>query len=123
MNELGIKLPELKLLLFKDSKEYVAHILDFDLVGTGATREEALKEVFDSATAQLAYALEHGNVNALFHDAPQECYEKWKKAEPHHMRYIPKPTVNPFDELRTCGIGKYFENETVEEFMKRVRGE
>ncbi len=122
MNELGIKLPELKILLFKNGEEYVAHILDFDLVGTGTTREEALKEVSDSAAAQIAYALEHNNVNGLFHHAPQECYEKWEKAEQYHMRYIPKTTVNPFDELRASGIGKYFESETVEEFMKRVRG-
>lgn len=72
------KLPGLKLLLFKDGEEYVAHILDFDLVGTGATREEALKEVSDSATAQIAYALGHNRVRELLHPAPQEFYEKWK---------------------------------------------
>ncbi len=38
MNEISAKLPGLKLLLFKDGEEYVAHILDFDLVGTGASR-------------------------------------------------------------------------------------
>ncbi len=88
MNEISAKLPGLKLLLFKDGEEYVAHILDFDLVGTGATREEALKEVSDSATAQIAYALEHNRVKELLHPAPSEFYEKWKIAEQHALMDI-----------------------------------
>lgn len=88
MNEISAKLPGLKLLLFKDGEEYVAHILDFDLVGTGATREEALKEVSDSATAQIAYALEYNRVKELLHPAPSEFYEKWKIAEQHALMDI-----------------------------------
>lgn len=33
-----------------------------------------------------------------------------------------EPETNPFDVLRASGIGKYFENETVEAFMNRIRG-
>ena len=36
-------IPGLKLLLFRDGEEYVAHILDFDLVGTGSTKDEAVR--------------------------------------------------------------------------------
>lgn len=33
-----------------------------------------------------------------------------------------KPNENPFSILKETGVGKYFENESVEEFMHKVRG-
>lgn len=88
MTDINTKIPGLKLLLFKDGEEFVAHILEFDLVGTGSTREEALREVSETAMEQIAYALEHDRVKKLFHPAPAEYFEKWKKAEQHALLNI-----------------------------------
>ena len=33
-----------------------------------------------------------------------------------------KPTRNPFAVLKEAGVGKYFEDESVEDFMREVRG-
>ncbi len=40
------------------------------------------------------------------------------------IRLLPyrKPTRNPFEILKEAGMGKYFEGESVEDFMRRVRG-
>lgn len=72
-------IPGLKVLIFKDGDEYVAHILDLDLVGTGATKDEAMKAVCDAAGSQIAYAMEHSSVDNIFKPAPKSFYEKWEE--------------------------------------------
>lgn len=41
----------------------------------------------------------------------------------HTISPYRRPTKNPFEILKEAGISEYFENETVEEFMKRMHDE
>ena len=81
-------IPGLKLLLFRDGEEYVAHILDFDLVGTGSTKDEAVREVCEAALEQIAYALEHSCIDKIFKPAPLSCYKKWEEVGQHAIMNI-----------------------------------
>lgn len=74
------KLPCFKILVFKDGKEYVAHILEMDIVGTGNTRDEAIAEAGESATAQIRYAIDHDRVDEILNPAPEEFFRKWEEA-------------------------------------------
>ena len=75
------KKPTFKLLLCRDKVEYVAHILELDLVGTGATKKEALEEVCDAASAQIAFAIEHNCLESIFTPAPHRYFKEWQELE------------------------------------------
>jgi predicted RNase H-like HicB family nuclease len=66
MQELRIPL---RAVFYRESDSWIAHCLEFDLVGDGSTREEALQSLSDAIGCQLDATLENRNAANLFSPA------------------------------------------------------
>lgn len=63
-----LRLP-LRVVFYKEEDHWVAHCLEFDLIGTGVTRRNAIASLSDAIHIQVSESLEHGNVHNLFSPA------------------------------------------------------
>ena len=66
----------LDVLVEMEEGEYVAHCLQFDLVAVAPTPDQAIEEIKGLITAQIAFALEHDNLENIFRPAPPEYWRK-----------------------------------------------
>jgi predicted RNase H-like HicB family nuclease len=60
----------LRVVLYRDDGVWVAHCLEFDLMGDGATQQEAISNLGDAISLQVESTLESGNWSNLFRPAP-----------------------------------------------------
>ena len=60
----------LRVVFYEDSGATIAHCLEFDLVGDGATRDEALKSLNDSIATLVEWSVENNDPSSLFSPAP-----------------------------------------------------
>lgn len=74
---------DLHILIYKEENLYVAHCLELDIVGSGTTQENALKEMRELVVAQITFHFEHKIEDKLFHPAPAEYWNKWLRAVPY----------------------------------------
>lgn len=98
--------PQLRVLVYQEDGEWVAHLLEMDLVGTGETPDAAETELFQAFEAQLTYCSQN-NLNPLF-PAPKEFFDLWdavqqeelvsfvmtpdrKQADPHRRARVVSP--------------------------------
>jgi hypothetical protein len=56
----------LRVVFYKEDREWLAHCLEFDLVGDGSTKAEALAALNEAIRIQLEYSFEHQNIDNLF---------------------------------------------------------
>jgi hypothetical protein len=75
--------PELHVdvLLYPEGDGWAAHCLQLDLVECGASLEEVQEAILDVIRAHIEYALEHDNMEHLFHPAPPEVWKLFLGAE------------------------------------------
>jgi len=71
--------PEIRLdILIKKEEDYwLAHCLQFDLVVTEDSIEEAKKAIFDCCIAHIIFSIENDNMEFLFSPAPQESWAEY----------------------------------------------
>lgn len=55
-----------QVLLYPDGPHWIAHCLEFDLMGDGGTREQALARLADAISIQVEASIEHDNPDNLF---------------------------------------------------------
>ncbi|MEI8375933.1 MAG: hypothetical protein WCJ35_24175 [Planctomycetota bacterium] len=65
----------LRVVFYKDGGRWIAHCLEFDLLGDGRTKEKALESLTASIDLQLDESFKHGNPSNLFSPAPSEAWE------------------------------------------------
>ena len=75
-----------RVLLYREGKSHVAHALDLDLLGYGATEAAAWRELEDAVECQMSFAAEKGRTELLDHPAPKEFFERWEKAQGAALR-------------------------------------
>jgi predicted RNase H-like HicB family nuclease len=74
----------LRIVCFREGDAWFAHCLEFDLIGDGPTKAEALEELADAIRIQIEFSIEHGNVSNLFSPADGDLFLKFaagKKSE------------------------------------------
>ena len=59
----------LRIVFYRDGQDWVAHCLEFDLMGDGATQPEALDQLSEAIALQIESTLEAGNPRNLFKPA------------------------------------------------------
>jgi len=69
-----------KVLEYKEDGEYVAHALEADLLGCGASPAAAIKELKEALDAQISFAMHKGDLGLITHPAPQEFFDRWEAA-------------------------------------------
>jgi len=65
----------LRVVLYRDEMEksvWIAHCLEFDLLGHGETHTEAIRSLCQATEIQVENSLSSGNIENLFNPAPAE---------------------------------------------------
>ncbi|MEO0531163.1 MAG: hypothetical protein AAF266_11410 [Planctomycetota bacterium] len=63
----------LRIVFYEESGSWIAHCLEFDLVGDGSEPTAALEVLMAAIETQLAWSLENNDPSLLFSPAPREC--------------------------------------------------
>ncbi len=64
----------LQIVLYKEDGDWIAHCLNFDIAGDGATIEESLKRLEIAVGIQVEEAFKHGNLDNLFSPAESKFW-------------------------------------------------
>ena len=65
----------LKAVLYKEGDIWLAHCLEFDLIGDGETPKDAMKQLNDAITAQIKASIKHKCLKNLFVPAVPKFWE------------------------------------------------
>lgn len=65
----------IRIVFYQEEGAWIAHCLEFDLVGDGATRESALGRLSQAIQIQLEATLDYGNPANLFHPADGKFFQ------------------------------------------------
>jgi len=71
---------QIRALVTKEDGEFVAHALELDLVGYGATEKAAMDELSAMILAQISFAAQKGDNSLIPFCAPAEYYARWEAA-------------------------------------------
>jgi hypothetical protein len=67
-------------LVSRENGEFVARALEMDLIGYGATPDEAVKELIEAVEAQITFSLHKKNPSMLIFRAEEEYFKRWEEA-------------------------------------------
>jgi hypothetical protein len=62
----------LRIVFYREQDAWIAHCLELDLLGDGASQSDALVTLRSAIETQLAWSLENGDPSLLFSPAPRE---------------------------------------------------
>jgi len=65
----------LRIVLYREGVDWIAHCLELDLVGHGRSKGAASIKLGEAIEAQLLFCIENRDKSRLFHPAPAEFYE------------------------------------------------
>jgi hypothetical protein len=71
---------QIRVLLYRDEPEWVAHALEMDLVAYGMTEKNALRELRNLVFNQISFAMEKGEEHLMVFPAPKEFFARWEAA-------------------------------------------
>lgn len=83
---------QLDVLLYREEGRWTAHCLQLDLVESGRTVQAAQSDILDVIRAHIEWAIEHDNMEHLFHPAPPEYWKMFLTARwtgTHTLRLRP----------------------------------
>ena len=67
----------IRVVLYKEDGVWVAHCLEFDVIGSGNTRKRAMTDLAKCIAIQLEQSLEHNCKANMFHPADGETWRRW----------------------------------------------
>ena len=76
----GLRIP-LRVVFYQEDGDWVAHCLEFDLVGAAASREEAMQLLSDSIFVQVKATAKSKNLKNLFRPADSEYFQKFAEGD------------------------------------------
>lgn len=79
-----------RVLIYQEDGLYVAHALDWDLIGCGATKKKALAELRSNVLAQITLAIHHNSPESFFRAAPEEFVDRWHAARKQAVSQLTK---------------------------------
>ena len=77
MNPLRIPL---QVVFYEEEGQWVAHCLQFDLVGVAETKESAINQLNEAIGIQIRNSIESGNLRNLFTPADSEYFQRFAEA-------------------------------------------
>jgi len=92
----------LRVLIYLEGDEWVAHLLEMDLVGTGSNPQEAEKQLRDAAAAQLTFCQQEG-VNP-FRSAPAHLFRIWNATQKKSLNQAVTSPKVPLDMGRRVSM-------------------
>lgn len=85
--------PLLRVLTTYEDGEWIAHLLEMDLVGTGQTAEEAQADLKEAFEAQVSFCMQ--NDLDPFFPAPQHLFDVWERIQRQELCSFVKETPVP----------------------------
>ena len=85
----------IRVVFYLDESRWVAHCLEFDLLGDGQNKQEAVESLRRAIAIQVEQTMRNGNVKNLLSPAPPEYWQKY--AEGRHVNNGDFQIVVPFD--------------------------
>ncbi len=79
-----------RVVMFKDGEDWVAHCLDMDLVATGNSLPGVKKEIEKLMISQIGFALKNDNLPAIFRPAPPEIFAMLAKSKRCERELLPE---------------------------------
>lgn len=71
----------LRVVFYREGAAWIAHCLEFDLIGDGATRNDALEALSDAIVLQVEASLRHDNRANLFSPAEGKYFEMFAEGQ------------------------------------------
>lgn len=90
----------LRALIYQDDDCWVAHCLETDVVADGATPMKAFENLQSLTSFQIETALEAGDLQSIFRQAPPEILSAFAIGYDQHFRRRPPKAVERFDVRR-----------------------
>lgn len=87
----------LRALVYRDDDWWVAHCLETDVVAEGATPIKAFENLQSLTDFQIETALEAGDLQSIFRQAPPEILAAFATGLDRHFRRRPPRAVERFD--------------------------
>lgn len=97
----------LRVVFYQDDGDWIAHCLEFDLLGDGPTKEAAARQLEMAIATQFESFRANQDINNLFSPAPAEIQRLFAEAddEPSGMlRIEPIDNTVEFDEIRSRSV-------------------
>ncbi|SRR6266481_3912444 len=70
----------IRVLFYREGKDFVAHALELDLVAYGRNEKAAAQELEEMMMAQMSYASQLNEPELVYHPAPKEFFDRWESA-------------------------------------------
>ena len=64
----------LRIVFYKDGEDWIAHCLEFDLMGDGPTKKDAVARMADAISSQVQSSVEFDNPSNLFKPADAKYF-------------------------------------------------
>ena len=75
-----------RVLIYKEDDQFVAHALDFDLLGYGDTEDKAKAELEKVVQNQISFAACKEMTEMVNFPAPEEYFERWEEIKRAQLR-------------------------------------
>lgn len=70
----------IRALVSREKEEFVARALEMDLLGFGATPEDAIDELIESVEAQISFSKYKNDSSMIFFQAEEKYLKRWEEA-------------------------------------------
>src|SRR5690242_9538251 len=87
----------LRVLGYRDGREWAAHCLETDLVGRGRTFEQALAHLMELTEMQVSFAVQRNETALLDHPAPMHVIETYSRLAREVLTNPRRPAHKPKD--------------------------
>jgi hypothetical protein len=94
----------LRVLLYKEDGETVAHALEMDLLEYGCGEKEALKALLRSIKNQISFASHKGNPEMVYFPAPPALFKRWERAHEAQLKGVVAPDTSATLDVRAVVI-------------------
>ncbi len=82
----------LKFLIYPEGGFWFGHCLELDIVAEGASPREAAANCIVLCGAQISYAMDNGNIESIFRQAPPPFWRMFSVAADYHLEHaLPEP--------------------------------
>ncbi len=75
-----------RVLIYREDNDFVAHALEMDLLGYGKTEKAAKKALDEAIAAQIAFADSKERPAMVFSPAPRDIFKRWEAAQQAQIR-------------------------------------
>jgi predicted RNase H-like HicB family nuclease len=93
----------LRVIIYQDNGDWIAHCLEMDLVADGETPMKAIQQLRTTIDFQISSVLLTGNLESLFSRAPSDIYALFESSIPYLPIVIPTKYIGSFYVRITSG--------------------